>query len=94
MYSVVFLQEEKRAREMEEKKRRLEEAEKRRQAMLNKGSQNIEQVKPNFVIQKRTDGGPGATLGGSAMDKVSNLTSLGPGAANRRQFSHLGLEVP
>lgn len=67
--------EEKRAREMEEKKRRLEEAEKRRQAMLQKGSQPVEAVKPNFVIQKRSDGGPGAALGGSAMDKMMNVAA-------------------
>lgn len=67
--------EEKRAREMEEKKRRLEEAEKRRQAMLKKGSQPVEVVKPNFVIQKRDDGGPGASLGGSAMDRMMNVTA-------------------
>lgn len=67
--------EEKRAREMEEKKRRLAEAEKRRQAMLNKGSQPTEDIKPNFVIQKRSDGGPGASLGGSAMDKMMNVAA-------------------
>jgi len=65
----------KREKEMEEKRRRLEEAEKRRQAMLNKSAQPVEVVKPNFVIQKRTDGGPGASLGGSAMDKMMNVAA-------------------
>jgi troponin T len=68
--------EEKRAKEMEEKKRRLEEAEKRRQAMLKQVTgPSASDVKPNFVIQKRSDGGPGASLGGSAMDKMMNVAA-------------------
>lgn len=68
--------EEKRQKEMEEKRRRLEEAEKRRQAMLKQVQGSTpEQAKPNFVIQKRTDGGPGASLGGSAMDKMMNVAA-------------------
>ncbi|GAB6031388.1 hypothetical protein CHUAL_009170 [Chamberlinius hualienensis] len=66
--------EEKRQKELEEKRRRLEEAEKRRQAML-KQVHHTEEVKPNFVIQKRTDGGPGASLGGTAMDKMMNVAA-------------------
>jgi len=68
--------EEKRAREMEEKKRRLEDAEKKRQAMLAQLESNRQtDVKPNFVIQKRADGGPGASVGNTAMDKLMNVAA-------------------
>lgn len=67
--------EEKKRREMEEKKRRLEEAEKKRQAMLNAMEEQKTQAKPNFVVQKRTDAGPGASLGNTAMDKMMNVAA-------------------
>ena len=39
-----------------------------------KGGAGDQQVTtPNFVIQKRTDGGPGASIGTSGFDKVSEL---------------------
>lgn len=68
--------EEKRSREQEEKRRRLEEAEKKRQAMLQAlEAQKQTEIKPNFVIQKRDDGGPGAAVGNTAMDKLMNVAA-------------------
>lgn len=70
---VLVLKEEKKARAAEEKRKRLEEAEKKRAAMqaaLNKNTQQ-QPVERNFVIQKRTDGGPGAALGNTGFDRVT-----------------------
>uniref|UniRef100_T1INX9 Troponin T n=1 Tax=Strigamia maritima TaxID=126957 RepID=T1INX9_STRMM len=68
--------EEKRQRDMEAKKKRLEEAEKKRQAMQQAlDLQKSTDIKPNFVIQKRADGGPGANVGNTAMDKLMNVAA-------------------
>ena len=63
---------EKKARAAEEKRKRLEDAEKKRAAMqaaMNKSNQQAP-VERNFVITKRTDGGPGAALGNTGFDRV------------------------
>ncbi len=67
-------QEEKKARDADAKRKRLEDAEKKRAAMqaaMNKESTKAP-VERNFVIQKRTDGGPGASLGNTGFDRVSH----------------------
>lgn len=66
----------KREKDLEMKRKRLEEAEKKRQAMLNAlETQKQQEVKPNFTIQKRTDGGPGVSMGNTAMDKLMNVAA-------------------
>lgn len=76
----IILKEEKKARDAEAKRKRLEEAEKKRAAMqaaMNK-QQNAENAgQRNFVIQKRSDGGPGAALGSSGFDRVRHYKTLG-----------------
>jgi len=68
--------EEKKLRDQQEKKRRLEEVERKRQAMMDAMKKNEAEQKPNFVVAaKRTDGGPGAAVGSSAMDKMLNVTA-------------------
>jgi len=68
--------EEKKMRDVEEKKRRLQEVERKRAAMMDAMKKNEAEQKPNFVVPtKRTDGGPGAAVGGSAMDKMLNVTA-------------------
>jgi troponin T len=69
--------EEKRSREAEAKRKRLEDAERKRAAMqaalANKDQKTP--VERNFVITKRTDGGPGATLGNTGFDRFTNVIS-------------------
>lgn len=67
--------EEKKQRELEQKKARLEEAERKRQAMQQAMDKAKAETKPNFVVQKRTDGGPGASLGNSAADRLLNVAA-------------------
>lgn len=68
-------QEEKKAKEVEAKRKRLEDAERKRQAMQEaKEKAKMEPVKPNFVISKRDDGGPGANIGNTATDKVTMIS--------------------
>ena len=76
MYLTVEIQEYKKERDAEAKRKRLEDAERKRAAMqaaMNKQDQR-QTVQPKFVIQKRSDGGPGAALGSSGFDRVSLLT--------------------
>jgi len=69
--------EEKKARDAESKRKRLEDAEKKRAAMQAAMNKNATQqpVERNFVIQKRTDGGPGAALGNTGFDRFANVMS-------------------
>lgn len=67
--------EERRARDAEAKRKRLEEAEKKRAAMqAAMDKQNTTKVERNFVITKRSDGGPGAALGNTGFDRVGGET--------------------
>ena len=57
----------------------MEDAEKKRAAMqaaLNKSNTQAP-VERNFVIQKRTDGGPGAALGNTGFDRVMIFIDFG-----------------
>lgn len=66
----------RRAREAEAKRKRLEDAERKRAAMqAAMDKTKTTKVERNFVITKRTDGGPGASLGNTGFDRVSRSYS-------------------
>ncbi|KAJ6217790.1 hypothetical protein RDWZM_008947 [Blomia tropicalis] len=68
--------EERRARDAEAKRKRLEEAERKRAAMqAAMDKSQTTKVERNFVVTKRSDGGPGAALGGSGFDRFTNVLS-------------------